>query len=136
MSSREEKNVNTNAESDAYGIDAVTELSAEEIEKLLAESAGVYAEKNAEDAFAGDVLEMLEETGDDSDDNLRDIQDMLKRADQNEAIDESLMEEGEQHSPVEKLLADIEEGASKEDPEPMDAKTRKEQEKQRKAQEK
>lgn len=136
MSSREEKNVNTNAESDAYGIDAVTELSAEEIEKLLAESAGVYSEKNAEDAFAGDVLEMLEETGDNSDDNLRDIQDMLKRADQNEAIDTSPVEDREQQSPVDQLLADIEEGASKEDPKPIDAKTRKAQEKQRKAQEK
>ena len=36
MPSNEEKNRNGNAESDSYGMDALTELSAEEIEKLLA----------------------------------------------------------------------------------------------------
>ena len=58
MSSKDENNGNINAESENYGVDDVTELSAEEIEKLLAESAGI-PEEEPEDAFAGDVLEML-----------------------------------------------------------------------------
>ena len=78
MPSNEEKNVNGNAESDSYGIDALTELSAEEIEKLLAEGAGTRPEE-PEDVPQGDVLDMLEEAGDHEDDDLLDIQDMLKK---------------------------------------------------------
>ena len=63
MLSNEDKNRNGNAESDSLGIDALTELSAEEIEKLLAEGAGTRPEE-PEDVPQGDVLDMLEEAGD------------------------------------------------------------------------
>lgn len=131
MSSREENNVNGNGEYEAYGVDDVTELSAEEIEKLLAESTGGYAGGEPEDTAAGDVLEMLEEAGDHKDDDLRDIQDMLRRSDRNEAIEADEPEAGHQENPVDKLLEDID-GASVDSGEPMDAKTRKAREKQRK----
>nr|WP_300837012.1 hypothetical protein [uncultured Acetatifactor sp.] len=135
MSSKDENNGNINAESENYGVDDVTELSAEEIEKLLAESAGI-PEEEPEDAFAGDVLEMLEEAGDDNDDNLKDIQEMLQRADRNETIQADEPEEtGFEENPVDRLLADIER-ASEEQEAPLDAKTRKAREKARKSQEK
>ena len=79
MPSNEDKNRNGNAESDSLGIDALTELSAEEIEKLLAEGAGTRPEE-PEDVPQGDVLDMLEEAGDHEDDDLLDIQDMLKKS--------------------------------------------------------
>ncbi len=136
MSSREENNVNGNTEYEAYGVDDVTELSAEEIEKLLAESTGSYATKAPEDESAGDVLEMLEEAGDDNDDNLRDIQDMLRRSDRNEAIEaDEAKETKSQENPVDKLLEDIEVAAA-DSGEALDAKARKAREKQRKSEEK
>lgn len=135
MPSNEEKNRNGNAESDSYGMDALTELSAEEIEKLLAEGAGTRPEE-PRDLPQGDVLEMLEEAGDENDDDLQDIQDMLRKSDRNEAIDAGAMEEtGSRQGPADRLLADIE-GAEEENGAPVDAKTRKAREKARKAQEK
>lgn len=139
MSSRDENNGNINAESENYGVDDVTELSAEEIEKLLAESAGLQDEafEEPEDAFESDVLEMLEEAGDDNDDNLKDIQDMLQRADRNETIEADEEEDtGIRENPVDQLLADIEGASAEQQDQPMDAKTRKAQEKARKIQEK
>ncbi len=135
MPSNEEKNVNGNAESDSYGIDALTELSAEEIEKLLAEGAGTRPEE-PEDVPQGDVLDMLEEAGDHEDDNLLDIQDMLKKSDRNETIDAGAEEEtGFRQGPADRLLADIE-GAEEAAHAPADAKSRKAEKKARKAQEK
>lgn len=128
MPSNEEKNRNGNAESDSYGMDALTELSAEEIEKLLAEGAGTRPEE-PRDLPQGDVLEMLEEAGDENDDDLQDIQDMLRKSDRNEAIDAGAMEEtGSRQGPADRLLADIE-GAEEENGAPVDAKTRKAREK-------
>ena len=133
MPSNEEKNVNGNVESDSLGIDALTELSAEEIEKLLAEGAGTRPEEPKEPQ--GDVLDMLEEAGSSADDDLMDIQDMLKKSDRNEAIDEGAAEEtGSRQGPADRLLADIEGAEAAE--EPADAKARKAEKKSRKAQEK
>ena len=131
-----ERNINGNEESENYGIDAVTEMSAEEIERLLAESAGTrYGEQPAEEEFQGDVLNMLEETGN-HDEDLSDIQDMLKKSDRNERIDAGDLEEADvSENPVDKLLADIE-GAAGEPEKPLSAKEQKALEKQRKAQEK
>ena len=135
MPSNEDKNRNGNAESDSLGIDALTELSAEEIEKLLAEGAGTRPEE-PEDVPQGDVLDMLEEAGDHEDDDLLDIQDMLKKSDRNEAIDAGAEEEtGSRQGPADRLLADIE-GAEESVAPPADAKARKAEKKARKAQEK
>ena len=135
MPSNEDKNRNGNAESDSLGIDALTELSAEEIEKLLAEGAGTRPEE-PEDVPQGDVLDMLEEAGDHEDDDLLDIQDMLKKSDRNEAIDAGAEEEtGSRQGPADRLLADIE-GAEESGAPPADAKARKAEKKARKAQEK
>ena len=134
--SSNERNINGNEESESYGIDAVTEMSAEEIERLLTESAGTGAgERPSEDDFQGDVLDMLEETGN-HDDDLSDIQDMLKKSDRNETIDAGGAKEADfQQNPVDKLLADIE-GAGEEVEKPLSAKERKAQEKLRLGQEK
>ncbi len=135
MPSNEDKNRNGNAESDSYGIDALTELSAEEIEKLLAEGAGTSPEKPEEEP-QGDVLEMLEEAENQDDNDLQDIQDMLRRSDRNETIDEGGVEEaGDRQGPADRLLADIEAGVEV-PAEPADAKSRKAQKKSQKAQEK
>ena len=76
-------------ESQALDIDAVSELSQEEIERLLsqgAEEAQARSRWQPEEEEQEDVLDMLEDT---QDDNLQDIQEMLQKSDRNEAIDSS-----------------------------------------------
>lgn len=134
--SSNERNINGNEETESYGIDAVTEMSAEEIERLLAESAGTGSgEQSPGEDIQEDVLDMLEKT-ENHDDDLSDIQDMLKKSDRKETIDAGDAEEADvQRNPVDKLLADIE-GTAEEVEKPMSAKERKALEKQQKAQEK
>lgn len=116
-------------------IDAVTEMSEEEIERLLsagAESGGRQETKELEEeAFPGDVVEMLEDA---DDDDLWDIQDMLKKSDRNEALEDAGADsfEGEE-SPADRLLADIE---APPEEEASDSKTRKAMEKKRRKAEK
>lgn len=130
MPSQEE---NKGTRNENYDIDAVTELSEEEIERLLAEGAGAGLEDSTvKEPIRDDVLEMLEDA---DDDDLWDIQDMLKKSDRNEAIDageDSALQPEE--SPADKLLADIEGAGETETP--VDPKVRKALEKQQKAEEK
>ena len=122
-------------ESQALDIDAVSELSQEEIERLLsqgAEEAQARSRWQPEEEEQEDVLDMLEDT---QDDNLQDIQEMLQKSDRNEAIDSSSEDQEDPYgeSPADKLLADIEEAREEA---PVDGKARKAMEKERKAQEK
>lgn len=130
MPSQEE---NKGTRNENYDIDAVTELSEEEIERLLAEGAGTGLEDSAvKEPIRDDVLEMLEDA---DDDDLWDIQDMLKKSDRNEAIDAGEDSAPQQEeNPADKLLADIEGAGEAETP--MDPKARKALEKQQKAEEK
>ena len=68
-------------------LDAVSEMSEEEIERMLS-GAGAEDEEETENRPAGeDVLDILEGT-DDAD--LQDIQDMLQKSDDNEAVDDEI----------------------------------------------
>lgn len=122
-------------EPQALDIDAVSEMSQEEIERLLSQGAEEEQARSrwqpeGEDAEE-DVLDMLEDS---KDGNLQDIQDMLQKSDRNETIDPAggdVDSYGEE--PADQLLAEIEAAAEEA---PVDSKTRKSREKERKAQEK
>lgn len=120
----------------ALDIDAVSEMSQEEIERLLsqgteeAQARSIWQTEGEDTDEDEDFLGMLEDSGDD---DLQDIQDMLKKSDRNETIDSYVDEDSYGEGPADKLLADIEEGATEA---PVDSKTQKALEKQRKAQEK
>lgn len=137
MPSNEENKIGENM--DGYDIDAVAELSSEEIERLLAEGADSgFPDSPAEQNVQGDVLDLPQ---DDGDDDLWEIQDMLKKSDRDEAIEESPQNgPSQEESPADRLLADIEAGGEEEPAEEKDSKVgkreRKAQEKARKAQEK
>lgn len=116
----------------ALDIDAVSEMSQEEIERLLSHGAAEARSRwqPEEEDTEEDVLDMLEDT---KDDNLQNIQDLLQKSDRNETIDSS--EEAEDpygEGPADKLMAEIEEAAEEA---PVDSKTRNAMEKERKAQE-
>ena len=70
-------------------LDAVMGMSEDEIAKMLSE--GLPAEEPAAAELSGgqDVTEMLEGT---ADDDLQDIQDMLQKSDNNEAVDDEIVE--------------------------------------------
>ena len=70
-------------------LDAVMGMSEDEIAKMLSE--GLPAEEPAAAELSGgqDVTEMLEGT---ADDDLHDIQDMLQKSDNNEAVDDEIVE--------------------------------------------
>lgn len=77
-------------DTEAPDLDAVSEMSADEIDQLL--SAGTDQEDellNASDMDLSDedVMKMLEES---DDEELQDIQDMLQKSDNNEAVDDSI----------------------------------------------
>lgn len=129
-----EKRETSGQEPQAFDIDAVSEMSQEEIERLLSQGteeaqARSRWQPEGEDTEE-DVLDMLEDSGDD---DLQDIQDMLKKSERNETIDSYMDEDSYGDGPADKLLADIEEGATEA---PVDSKTQKALEKQRRAQEK
>lgn len=132
----EEKRETPTQEPQAFDIDAVSEMSQEEIERLLsqgteeAQARSRWQPEGEDTEEDEDVLGMLEDSGDD---NLQDIQDMLKKSDRNETIDPYVDEDSYGEGPADKLLADIEEGATEA---PVDSKNQKALEKQRKAQEK
>lgn len=122
-------------EEQALDIDAVSEMSQEEIERLLSKGAEEVQPLSTDsademDADQEDVIDMLEDS---EDDNLWDIQDMLKKSDRNEAIGEAEEDSPNGEGPADKLLADIEEENGQEI---LDGKARKAMEKQRKAEEK
>lgn len=75
---------------EAPDLDAVSEMSEDEIDKLL--SAGAEQEDELSsasdmDLSDEDVLKMLEES---DDEELQDIQDLLQKSDNNEAVDDSI----------------------------------------------
>lgn len=75
---------------EAPDLDAVSEMSEDEIDKLLSAGADQEDElSNASDMDLSDedVLKMLEES---DDEELQDIQDLLQKSDNNEAVDESI----------------------------------------------
>lgn len=82
-------------------------LTEDAIDRILSVKS---AEPKSEEAY-GDVLDMLEGTGDDE---LQDIQDMLQKSDRNEMIREESGYQREQENPADRLLADIE-GADEDD---------------------
>lgn len=96
-------------------IDSVAEMTEEEIAAFL--SAGVGGDKNdtepyrasfgESDAPQGDVLEMLDETGDR---DLKEIKNLLERSDRNEDVSGGSLASGadDGKSPADRLLADIE----------------------------
>lgn len=74
----------------APGLDAVTEMSEDEIDRLLSAGTGQEDElSNASDMDISDedVLKMLEDS---DDEELQDIQDLLQKSDNNEAVDDSI----------------------------------------------
>lgn len=106
-------------ETGGLDIDAVSGMSEEEIERLLAGGTGssgqegLYASQK-EDPPQEDVLNLLNGT---RDKDLRAIQDMLEKSDRDEAIggeDSVSMGSGGDENPADRLLADIEEAGAKE----------------------
>lgn len=75
---------------EAPDLDAVSEMSEDEIDKLLSAGADQEDELSSAsdmDLSDEDVLKMLEES---DDEELQDIQDMLQKSDNNEAVDDSI----------------------------------------------
>ncbi len=98
-------------------IDAVSGMSEEEIERLLAGGTKDNGQKQPyisqkADPLQEDVLDLLDGTGDE---DLSAIQDMLEKSDRNEAIggeeDSASVQSGRDENPADRLLADIEEEA-------------------------
>lgn len=91
-------------------LDVVTNLTEEEIDRILSVKSEGTGEKTAGDVEAqGDVLDMLDGTGDG---DLQEIQDLLGKSDRNENIREDALPED---NPADRLLADIEGAGSEED---------------------
>lgn len=76
------------AEEDTPFLDAISEMSEEEIERILS-GAGAEEEETGSLPMGEDVLDILEGT---EDEDLQDIQDMLQKADDNEAVDDEIVE--------------------------------------------
>ncbi len=71
-------------------LDAVMGMSEDEIAKLLSEGLSEEEAESSDADFSDeDVLDMLEGS---SDDDLQDIQDMLQKSDNNEAVDDEIVE--------------------------------------------
>lgn len=106
----EDEELGADDDFDAGGFNNLTE---EEIDRILSvkpeENEAVESETEQE---YGDVLDMLEDAGDD---DLQEIQDLLQKSDRNERI---LEEDGEEEdNPADRLLADIEGAGEDEQPE-------------------
>lgn len=119
MSLEEEDRKNSAGGSEAPDIDALSEMSEEEIAKLLAagtgerekgrSGSGEKSVRGEEREVPGDVLDML---GESSGRDLKEIKDMLEKSDRNETIDQGASwaaGSNDEGNPVDKLLADIEE---------------------------
>ncbi len=119
-------------------LDAVAEMTEEEIAKLLAVGAeepegnksSMDKPSQESDDSLNDVLAMLEGT---SNSNLQEIKELLQKSDNNELVDESNTLEGDD-SQVDKLLADIEGAGSEETA--LNTKEQRKREKQRRKEEK
>lgn len=101
----------TGADTDSPDIDAVAGMSEAEIAKRLEEGMGNVPD-GKEDSLQGDVLDILGEV---EDGDLRDIQDMLKKSDRNEAIDrrDADLDAEDEANPAAMLQADIEKAGEK-----------------------
>lgn len=129
----DDKKQASRGEDQAFDVDAVSEMSQEEIERLLSHGAEEARSRwqPEEEESEQDVLDMLEDA---KDGNLQDIQELLQKSDRNETIDSSEEDEKPyEDGPADKLMAEIEEAAEEAS---VDSKTQKSMEKQRKAQEK
>jgi len=111
MSEEENKGAAKPGGAEAIDLDAVTEMTEEDIARLLEAGEEVAADnrkkgsKSEEEADSmGDVLSMLEGT---EDSDLQEIQDLLQKSDNKEAVDTG-KEPEEGDNPADKLLADIE----------------------------
>ncbi len=98
-------------EPESLDLDAVTNMTEEDIARLLAAGAEETANDNGtppssteEGESLEDVLAMLEGT---KDDDLQEIQDMLQKSDNNESVAGNEVSE-EEENPANQLLADIE----------------------------
>lgn len=96
--SAEEEMTAAARESQASDMDSLGNLTEDEIDRILSAKTGGATEGEAHGD--GDVLDLL-----DGDGNLQEIQDLLRKSDRNEAIQENV---GNSESPADKLLADIE----------------------------
>lgn len=121
-------------------LDMVSGLSEEDIAARLSAAAqnaegqgGERQDLPPEDNLSGDVLDIPEGAGDSE---VREIQDLLKKSDRNEAIDSRADHMGDEDSPVEKLLADIEKGETEAGEAPVNRKEMKALEKKRLKEEK
>lgn len=84
----EEPEIQT-AEEDTPFLDALSEMSEEEIERMLSGAGAEEEEESGSLPMGEDVLDILEGT---EDEDLQDIQDMLQKADDNEAVDDEIVE--------------------------------------------
>lgn len=96
MSEEEEKE----AVADSPTTADISSMSEDDIERLLAESSGTSGDSSGslEEAFQGDVADLLKGT---EDGELQEIQDLLEKSDNNEAVDdeiETILKEAAQES--------------------------------------
>lgn len=106
MSEEDENRRTENGMEPAPDLDALAEMSEEEIAKLL--SAGASEQMQQPETAVEDVLDIPGESGNS---DLQEIQNLLRKADQNEVLDRTDTDFGssrEEENPAERLLADIE----------------------------